>query len=42
VDVLALLNMYASVLAPEAIVVKSGALKHLAEHCVAWKAPAPA
>jgi SAM-dependent methyltransferase len=41
-DVLALLNMYASVLAPEAIVVKSGALKHLAEHCIAWKAPAPA
>ena len=40
-DLLALLNMYATVLAPKAIVVKSGSLKHLAEHCVAWRRPAP-
>jgi ubiquinone/menaquinone biosynthesis C-methylase UbiE len=36
-DVIALLNMYATVLRPEAIVVKSGALKHFASHCVAWR-----
>jgi len=35
-DVIALLNMYATMLRPAAIVVKSGALKHFAAHCVAW------
>ncbi len=36
-DVIALLNMYATVLAPKAIIVKSGALKNFAAHCVAWQ-----
>jgi trans-aconitate methyltransferase len=36
-DTVALLQMYATVLRPEAIVVKSGALKHFAAHCVAWR-----
>jgi len=36
-DVIALLTMYAAVLAPEAIVVKSGALKHFASLCVPWR-----
>ena len=36
-DVLALLNMYASVFEPEAIIVKSGALKQLARNCIAWE-----
>jgi hypothetical protein len=35
-DVIALLTMYATILQPEAIVVKSGALKHFATHCTAW------
>ena len=35
-DVISLLNMYATVLWPEAIVIKSGALKHFASHCIAW------
>jgi trans-aconitate methyltransferase len=35
-DVIALLTMYATVLRPEAIVVKSGALKHFAAHCLPW------
>ena len=35
-DLIALLNMYATVLEPKAIIVKSGALKHFAEHCRAW------
>ena len=35
-DATALLQMYATVLRPEAIVVKSGALKHFASHCVPW------
>jgi hypothetical protein len=38
-DVIALLNMYATLLIPEAIVIKSGALKQFATHCVAWHAP---
>ena len=33
-DTIALLNLYATVLRPEAIVVKSGSLKHFAGHCV--------
>jgi 2-polyprenyl-3-methyl-5-hydroxy-6-metoxy-1,4-benzoquinol methylase len=36
-DVISLLTMYATVLRPDAIVVKSGALKHFASHCVAWQ-----
>jgi trans-aconitate methyltransferase len=36
-DVIALLNMYATVLEPEAIVVKSGALKNFATRCIAWR-----
>jgi hypothetical protein len=35
-DVIALATMYATVLRPEAIVVKSGALKQFAAHCMAW------
>lgn len=40
-DVISLLTMYATVLRPEAIIVKSGALKHFASHCVAWNSPQP-
>ena len=36
-DLIALLNSYAAVLRPEAIVVKSGALKHFASHCIPFK-----
>lgn len=36
-DLISLLTMYATVLRPEAIVVKSGALKQFASHCVAWR-----
>lgn len=35
-DVIALLEMYATVLSPETIVVKSGALKHFARRCRGW------
>lgn len=35
-DVIALIQMYATVLEPEVIVVKSGALKHFAARCSAW------
>jgi trans-aconitate methyltransferase len=37
-DVIALLTSYAAVLRPQAIIVKSGALKHFASRCVAWGA----
>ena len=36
-DLISLLTMYATVLRPQAIVVKSGALKHFASRCVAWR-----
>ncbi|MBX3066028.1 MAG: class I SAM-dependent methyltransferase [Anaerolineae bacterium] len=36
-DTIALLTMYATVLRPEIIVVKSGSLKQFAAHCEAWK-----
>lgn len=36
-DVISLLTMYATVLRPEAIVVKSGALKHFAFQCIPWR-----
>jgi len=35
-DCIALLQMYGTVLAPKAIVVKSAALKNFARHCIAW------
>ena len=38
-DVIALLNMYATIFNPDAIIVKSGALKHFAAHCTAWQSP---
>jgi len=37
-DVIAMLNMYASVLQPEAIIIKSASLKHFAAHCTPWRA----
>lgn len=36
-DVISLMNMYATIFQPEAIVIKSGALKQFASHCVAWR-----
>ena len=36
-DVIALLSMYGTMLKPEAIIVKSGALKHFASLCVPWR-----
>lgn len=36
-DVIALLNMYASVFEPEAIFIKSGSLKNFASRCIAWR-----
>ncbi len=36
-DTIAVLMAYATVLRPEAIIVKSGALKRFAAHCVAWR-----
>ena len=40
-DLVALLNAYAAVVAPRVIVVKSGALKHFATRCRAWSAGKP-
>lgn len=37
-DVIALLTMYATVLRPDTIIVKSGALKHFVSHCRPWHA----
>lgn len=36
-DVIALLNQYAAIFEPEAIIIKSGSLKNFAKNCVAWK-----
>ncbi len=36
-DLIALLNMYATILQPQAIIVKSGALKQFAGQCIAWR-----
>jgi trans-aconitate methyltransferase len=36
-DVISLVTMYATVLRPEAVIIKSGALKHFAAHCVPWR-----
>ena len=38
-DVISLLTMYATVLRPAAIVIKSGALKQFASLCTAWHGP---
>ncbi|HEY7202123.1 MAG TPA: class I SAM-dependent methyltransferase [Candidatus Dormibacteraeota bacterium] len=40
-DLVALLNAYAAVVAPRLIVVKSGALKHFAAQCRVWSAGDP-
>jgi hypothetical protein len=40
-DVIALLTMYATVLRPQAIIVKSGALKHFASQCFPWRGSGP-
>ena len=36
-DVISMLNTYATLLKPEAIIVKSAALKNFASRCVAWQ-----
>ena len=36
-DVIALVQMYATVFRPEAVIVKSGALKHFASQCIPWR-----
>jgi len=36
-DVIALLDLYASVFPMEAIIIKSGALKNFARRCIAWE-----
>ena|SRR3989344_4973471 len=36
-DVIALLNQYAAIFEPEAIIIKSGSLKQFAKNCIAWK-----
>ncbi len=36
-DVISLLIMYATVLRPEVIIIKSGALKHFISKCIAWR-----
>ncbi len=38
-DTIALLTSYATVLRPEAIIVKSSALKRFAGHCNPWRSP---
>ncbi len=35
-DLIALLNMYSTLLQPQAIVIKSGSLKQFASNCIAW------
>lgn len=37
-DVISLMNMYVSVFAPEAIIIKSGSLKQFAKNSIAWNA----
>ena len=36
-DVISLLTMYATVFRPEAIIIKSGALKRFTANCIAWR-----
>lgn len=38
-DVISLVNMYAAVFEPKAIIIKSGSLKQFAKNCIAWKSP---
>jgi len=38
-DVISLMTMYATVLRPDAMVIKSGALKQFAAYCSAWRSP---
>ena len=38
-DGISLVTMYATVLRPGAIIIKSGALKHFAANCVPWRPP---
>lgn len=38
-DGISLVTMYATVLRPDAIIIKSGALKHFAANCVPWRPP---
>jgi hypothetical protein len=40
-DVIALLNLYASVFEPKAIIIKSGSLKLFAKNCTAWNSLKP-
>jgi hypothetical protein len=40
-DAISLLTMYATVLKPEAIIIKSAALQSFAGQCLAWKSPSP-
>jgi Methyltransferase domain len=41
-DLIALIQSYAGIVRPDTIVVKSGALKHFAQHCTAWQGAPPA
>lgn len=36
-DAISLVIMYATVFRPEAVIIKSGALKHFAAHCIPWR-----
>ena len=38
-DMISLLSMYATIMRPDAIIVKSGALKDFALNCIPWHAP---
>ena len=40
-DLIALIQGYAGIVRPDTMVVKSGALKHFARHCVPWQGGAP-
>ena len=36
-DALAMLNMYATIFEPEAIIIKSGSVKQFAKNCIVWE-----
>ena len=40
-DAISLLTMYATVLKPEAIIIKSASVQSFAGQCIAWKRPSP-
>jgi hypothetical protein len=40
-DLIALIQGYAGIVRPDTVVVKSGALKHFAQHCSAWPGVTP-